>query len=319
MLREPVRDKRYRETCLGPSVTDYLGWKENEARAAPRTLDQYERDLARMCMTLAAHGLHEVTTDDLRAVRDSFPKGSRKRVTAAMKDFWRWLYDEGRIDRDPMARVRYPKRESQAVLDVFTPEEEARLVTAQGAIRDRLGVLLLLDSGIRASEIRSLRVEDVDIVERWIIVRRGKGGKGRVVPVRGRVVLALEEFMLTPIPKHGRSPEAKDFILYPTGASGSGLTWADPSRQMAYSTFWRWWDRCCTRAGVRYRKPHTSHHTYATKLIRATGDLAAAQKALGHASIRTTIDIYTHLQVADVARAVEAMEEAREKNPLGTL
>jgi integrase len=86
---------------------------------------------------------------------------------------------------------------------------------------------------------------------------------------------------------------------------------------MAYSTFWRWWDRCCTRAGVRYRKPRTSRHTYATKLIRATGDLAAAQNALGHALIRTTIDIYTHLQVADVARAVEAMEEAREKNPLG--
>jgi site-specific recombinase XerD len=81
------------------------------------------------------------------------------------------------------------------------------------SIRDRLGVLLLLDAGIRASEIRSLHVEDVDMVERWIIVRRGKGGK-----------------------------------------------------------------------------------------------LAAAQKALEHASIRTTIDIYTHLQVADVARAVEAME-----------
>jgi hypothetical protein len=47
-------------------------------------------------------------------------------------------------------------------------------------------------------------------------------------------------------------------------------------------------------------------------LIRATGDLAAAQKALGHASVRTTIDVYTHLQVADIARAVEAMEAARE-------
>jgi integrase/recombinase XerD len=317
MLRKPVRDKRYRETGLGPSVIDYLSWKENEDGAAARTLDQYERDLARMCVTLASHGPHEVSTDDLRGVRDSFPAGSRKRVTAAMKDFWRWLYDEGRIDRDPMARVRYPKRQSQAVLDVFTVEEEARLVTAQDAIRDRLGVLLLLDAGIRASEIRMLRVEDVDMIERWIIVRRGKGGKGRVVPVRGRVVLALEEFMLTPIAKLGREPQEKDFVLYPTGASGSGPTWADPSRPMAYSTFWRWWERCCKRAGVRYRKPHTSRHTYATKLIRATGDLAAAQKALGHASIRTTIDIYTHLQVADVARAVEAMEEAREKNPLG--
>jgi integrase len=199
---------------------------------------------------------------------------------------------------------------------VFTAKEEARLVTAQDGIRDRLGVLLLLEAGLRAAEIRMLRVEDVDMVERWVIVRRGKGGKGRVVPVRGRVVMALEEFMLTPIPKLGRQPEAKHFLLYPTGASGSGPTWSDPTRPMAYSTFWRWWERCSKRAGVRYRKPHTSRHSYATKLIRA-GDLAAAQKALRHASIRTTIDVYTHLQVADVARAVEAMEEAREKHPQG--
>ena len=172
MLREPMRDKRYLDTRLGKSVRAYLSWKENEAGAAERTLDQYERDLARLCVSLANHDVHEVTTDELRDVRDTFPKGSRKRVTAAYRDFWRWLYQEGRIDRDPMARVRYPKRESEPVLDVFTAEEEARLITAQQRIRDRLGVALLLDSGIRASEIRHLRVEDVDLVERWIIVRR---------------------------------------------------------------------------------------------------------------------------------------------------
>ena len=198
MLHEPVRDKRYLDTRLGPSVRAYLSWKENEAGAAERTLDQYERDLARLCITLADHDVGDVTTDELRHVRDTFPKGSRKRATAAYRDFWRWLYQEGRIDRDPMARVRYPKRESEPVLDVFTGEEEARLITAQQRIRDRLGVALLLDSGIRASEIRHLRVEDVDLVERWIIVRRGKGGKGRVVPIRGRVVLVFEEFLLTP-------------------------------------------------------------------------------------------------------------------------
>jgi site-specific recombinase XerD len=310
MLREPVRDKRYRETRLGPLVAAYLSWKENEAGAAERTIDQYERDLARMCLMLADRDVNGVTTDDLREVRDSFPPGSRKRVTAALKDFWRWLDQEGRIERDPMSRVRYPKRMAQPVLDVFTADEEARLVMRQPTIRDRLGVCLLLDSGIRAAEIRHLRVEDVDLVERWIIVRRGKGGKGRVVPVRGRVVRALEEFMLMPIPKLGRVPEAKDFLLYPTGASGSGPTWSDPTRPMAYSTFWRWWERCIRHAGVRYRKPHTTRHTYATRLIRTTGDIAAAQKALGHASVRTTIDTYTHLEVDDVARAIEAMERA---------
>jgi len=181
MLREPVRDKRYLDTRLGPSVRAYLSWKENEAGAAERTLDQYGRDLARLCVTLADHDVRDVTTDELRDVRDTFPKGSRKRVTAVYRNFWRWLYQESLIDRDPMARVRYPKREASPVLDVFTADEEARLIGAQVRIRDRVGVAILLDAGVRASEMRHLRVQDVDLAERWIIVRRGKGGKGRVV------------------------------------------------------------------------------------------------------------------------------------------
>src|SRR6266508_1543224 len=188
MLREPVRDKRYLDSRLGASVRAYLSWKENEAGAAERTLDQYERDLARLCVVLANHDVRAVTTDELRNVRDSFPKGARKRVTAVYRDFWRWLYQEGRIESDPMARVRYPKRESVSVLDVFTPEEEARLLSAQALLRDRVGVAILLDAGVRASEMRHLRVQDIDLRERWIVVRRGKGGKGRVVPIRGRVV-----------------------------------------------------------------------------------------------------------------------------------
>jgi hypothetical protein len=75
MLREPVRDKRYLETKLGPVVTAYLSWKDNEAGAAARTLDQYERDLARMCVMLANRTTDEVTTDDLREVRGLVPKG----------------------------------------------------------------------------------------------------------------------------------------------------------------------------------------------------------------------------------------------------
>jgi integrase/recombinase XerD len=313
MLRQPVLDKRYLDTRLGQSVKAYLSWKENEAGAAERTVDQYERDLARMCAMLADHAVHDVTTDDLREVRDSFPKASRPRVSAALRDYWRWLYEEGRIANDPMARVRNPKREPPIVQDVFSDIEEQRLITAQQAVRDKLGVALLLDAGPRAAEIRGLRVEDVDLTERWVIVRRGKGGKSRVVPIRGRVVRLFEEFMLSPIPKLDRVPEDDDYVLYPTGAGPYGPTWSDPTRPMAYSTFWRWWERCVRRAGVRYRKPHMSRHSYATKLARASGNLAAVQKALGHASIRTTSDTYVHLVLDDVAEAVEAMDDVRRR------
>jgi site-specific recombinase XerD len=299
MLREPVRDKRYLETRLGPSVRMYLSWKENEAGAAERTVDQYERDLARMCAMLANHTVDEVTTDDLREVRDSFPKRSRRRVSAALRDFWRWLYEEGRIASDPMARVRNPKAEPSQVQDVFSEIEEQRLISAQHVIRDKLGVALLVDAGLRAAEIRGLRVEDVNLREQWVIVRRGKGGKSRVVPIRGRVVRLFEQFMQTLIPKIDRTPGRADFVLYPTGAGPYGPTWSDPTRPMAYSTFWRWWERCVRRAGVRYRKPHMSRHSYATKLARASGNLAAVQKALGHASIRTTSDTYVQLVLYD--------------------
>jgi integrase len=182
MLREPVRDKRYLDTRLGPSVKAYLSWKENEAGAAERTLDQYERDLAKMCAFLANHTIGEVTTDELREVRDTFPKGSRRRVTAVYRDFWRWLYQEGRIDSDPMARVRYPKGEPVRVLGVFTPDEEAQLISAQALIRDRLGVAVLLSAGLRAGEIRHLRVEDVDLTDGWSPCAAGKAGKVELCP-----------------------------------------------------------------------------------------------------------------------------------------
>jgi site-specific recombinase XerD len=313
MLREPVRDKRYLDTRLGPSVKAYLSWKENEVGAADRTIDQYERDLARMCAMLADHTIDDVTTDDLREVRDSFPKKSRRRASAPLRDFWRWLYEEGRIETDPAARMRNPKTEPPQVQDVFSDVEEQRLITAQTAIRDMLGVALLLDAGPRAAEIRGLRVEDVNLAERRVIVRRGKGGKSRVVPIRGRAVRLFEEFLLTPIPKLDRVPRREDFVLYPTGAGPYGPTWSDPTRPMAYSSFWRWWNRCVERAGVRYRRPHMSRHSYGTKLARASGNLAAVQKALGHASIRTTVDTYVHLALDDVAEAVEAMDELRRR------
>jgi integrase/recombinase XerD len=212
-----------------------------------------------------------------------------------------------------MARVRNPKAEPPQLQDVFSEIEEQRLIAAQPTIRDKLGVALLLDAGPRAAEIRGLRVDDVDLDQRWVIVRRGKGGKSRVVPIRGRVVRLFEEFLLTPIPKLSRVPDHGDFVLYPTGAGPYGPTWSDPTRPMAYSTFWRWWERCVRRAGVRYRKPHMSRHSYATKLARVSPNLAVVQKALGHASIRTTSDTYVHLVLDDVAEAVEAMDEVRHR------
>jgi site-specific recombinase XerD len=303
-------DRSFERTVLGPHVLDYLRWKENEDGARPRTIDQYERDLSRMCLSLPQSAPADVTTEDVRRVRDTFPKLSRKRVTSAYKDFWRWMVDESRVAEDPAARIRNPSRTITPVQDVFTLPEVMQLHAAQRSVRDRLGVALLLHAGVRAAEIRHLRVEDVDVAQQWINVREGKGGKPRVIPVRGRLVELLTEFLTTPLPKLDRLPQRGDHLLYATGAGPYGPTWVRVDKPIVYSTFWRWWHRCVDRAGVRYRKPHMTRHTYATNFIRTTNNPAAAQRVLGHASIRTTIDTYTHLDLLDIGAAVETMESA---------
>jgi integrase len=81
------------------------------------------------------------------------------------------------------------------------------------------------------------------------------------------------------------------------------------ARPIGDGSFHRWWDRCLKGAGVRYRKPHTTRHTFATRWRRRGLAVDEIQLLLGHSSIRTTSDLYVHTDVEDVA-ARRALIEA---------
>lgn len=318
ILRDPTRDRRYLETQLGAAVAEYLSWKQNEDGAAPETLRTYEYDLARLAVTFALIGADELTADHFRQVRDLYPERSRYKVTAVFKDFSRWLYEEHRTDTDVAGRIRYPRRQKPAITGLFTDEEKSAIVAAQETIRDRACVLLLLRAGIRKTELRHLQVRDLDLRERLILVRRGKGSKARRVPVRGSLVRALDEFLLTEIPGLERFPELDDYVLYPARAANQHARGGQPNpkKPMAQSTAHRWWYGCLQRAGVveegvqAGRKMHATRHTYATELGRASGwNMLAVSKNLGHSKIGTTIDLYTQFSLDDQEAAVELLPE----------
>jgi integrase/recombinase XerD len=318
---DPIRDRSYLSTQLGEAVADYLSWKQTEDGAAASTIDSYERVLSQLALVATAAGAtgpDTLTVDHLRAVRDLRPEGSRYLVTAIYKDFCKWLEDEARTDRDVARRLRYPKRRKPPLTGLFTDEEKAAIVGAQETIRDRACVLLLLRSGIRKGELRHLQVRDLDLRERLILVRRGKGSKARRVPVRGSLVQALDEYLLTEIPGRDRLPEPDDYLLYPARAANQHGTGGlpNPKKPMAQSTAHRWWYGCLQRAGVvdegtsSGRKMHATRHTYATDLGRATGwNMLAVSKNLGHSKIGTTVDIYTQFSYDDQAAAVELLPE----------
>jgi integrase len=313
LVSDPTKDKRYLGSQLGPRVADYLSWKQNEDGAAPPTLDAYERLLAALCVAIDKPA-GKVTIDDLRQVRDSFVPGRRHAFTAAVRDCFRWLYEEELIPENPAGRLRYPKRPAAAITDLYDDEDKAAIVTAQTDIMDRCGVLLLLRAGIRKGELRGMTVRDVNLVEKYILVRRGKGAKARRIPIKGELVRALEEIMLTDVPGLNRPRLHDEYILCPT--RGGRSTDRVPSKPMSKRGAHEWWYRCLHAAGVvdegiqRGRRMHAARHTYATDLGKATGwNMVAVQKNLGHSSIKVTVDTYTQFAFEDQAEAVALLPE----------
>jgi site-specific recombinase XerD len=232
LVSDPTRDHAYRATQLGAFVAGYLSWMENDQGAKETTLDSYERVLARVCVALDEPAA-EVTTIELRGIRDSFTLGQRRKATAVIRSYFRWLYDEQMIERNPADRLRAPRRQQRLVEteDLYSDEEKAAIVTAQTDIMDRVGVLLLLRAGLRQAELRGLRVQDINLVEKYVIVRRGKGGVQRRVPIKGELIRALEELFLTDVPGLSRPRQSDEFLLCPKKGGGRSRV-RDPQRPM---------------------------------------------------------------------------------------
>lgn len=316
IVSDPTKDDRYlHATRLGHTIADYLSWKRVEDSAAETTVDTYERILAQLAIHRPLADVDRLTIDDLRDVRDLRPPKSRRIVTAVYRDFCLWLYQEGRTPDNIAGRLRYPKLERALITGLFSDEEKAEIVAAQETIRDRLCVLLLLRAGIRKGELRALQVRDVDLADRLVIVRRGKGGKPRRVPIRGSLIRAADEFLLTPIPRLNREPDLDDYLLY-SATTKNRHGPPDPSKPIGQSTAHRWWYACLERAGIvdpgetAGRKMHTTRHTYATDLGRATGwNMLAVSKNLGHSGIGITVDTYTQFAFEDQELAVDMLPE----------
>jgi integrase len=299
---DPLLDKRYRETALGRNVVDYLAWLE-VAHRAPRTRDQYERDLSVGCMLYPTKAIEEWAGEDMLHVLSQFPAASQKRASAPWKGFWRYAILFGYVEANPMDRVPPIPKPVRKLIDVFTEEEEELLI-AQPERRDAVLLMLLFDTGIRKGEARALAGEHIDLDSGRIIIRAGKGGKGRIVPIAGRLTQALADLLLI----EGIGPD--DHLWYAQTANQHGRR-VLRRKPIGEGTFHRWWGECIARSGVLYRKPHTTRHTFATQWLRDGGGIVELSKILGHASIRTTIDEYAHLVTEDIAAELTRILELR--------
>lgn len=323
IVRQAVKDKSYRSTPLGELVGRYVRWCRNERGLVDATtIKDYESTLAKMSLTLSDREPREVTLEDLRGVVDLWadrePR-TRKKITSAIRSFWRWVEDEGYVDHSPAARLRSPKV-AQRAPDLLPQAVDTQLLSVAETNRDLLALICLLDLGLRKSELAGILVRDFDSGRRTLTVF-GKGQKERVLPLRGRIVRALRLYERTPLRYIDRLPEPDDYLVYSEWRKGGKVYGAKPKRRMPDQTLHRWWYEHLQRAGLvgqhveRGMNMHRSRHTFAVELRRSDGvDLGQLQHVLGHTDPRTTEEFYGHYDLSDLERAMESFARRHDPN-----
>jgi integrase/recombinase XerD len=264
-----------------------------EQGLAANTLAAYRRDLTLFAEWLgreAGRPLIEASETDLRRYAlarhaGSAPTSTNRRLTV-FKRFFRWAVRERIVDADPTLRLdsarqplRVPKTLSEAQVEALlaAPDVETPL-----GLRDRAMLELLYASGLRVSELVSLKTVHVSFVECALRVT-GKGAKERLVPFGEEALRWIERYVAEARPAI-LGPRTSD-ALFVTGLGGP------MTRQM----FWKLLKAHALTAGIAAPlSPHTLRHAFATHLLNHGADLRAVQMLLGHADISTTT-IYTHV------------------------
>jgi integrase/recombinase XerD len=299
--------------CTDPALADFLEHLEFERTLSPHTVSAYRRDLEPFVGFLAALGREPATCreGDVRSYFDG-PGGdgsasSVARRMAAVRGFCRFLVREDRLERDPSAGLRTPKR-PQALPEVLSVDEVEVLI-ARAAIPGDLGqrdlalIELLYGCGLRASEIVTLRLADVDL-EAGLLRCVGKGDKERVVPIGSHAAAAVRRYVGGGRRVLLRGRRRDELFV---NARGAPLT-----RQGLHYLVRRFVERA---ALDRHVSPHSFRHSFATHLLAAGADLRSVQEMLGHADVATT-QIYTHVTVEHLRETYFATHpRARRRGP----
>ncbi len=260
------------------------------------TLAAYRRDLELYARWLEGRGRSLLATEETDLNAYFAAKHASSRATTAnrrltvFKRYFRWALRERLIQADPTLRLqaakqplRVPKTLSEAQVEALlaAPGEDTPL-----AVRDRTMLELMYASGLRVSELVTLKTFNVSLSEHVLRVF-GKGNKERLVPFGEVAGQWLQRYLQEARPALLGEKQTDDlFVTFRGTRAGEAM-----SRVM----FWMIVRKYAVAAGITAPlSPHTLRHAFATHLLNHGADLRAVQMLLGHADISTTT-IYTHV------------------------
>lgn len=279
-------------------IEPFLAHLERQ-EAAPLTRSSYKSDLVAFCVWYVEQlgepaTVENVTPTDVRTYRGQLIQEQKRapatvnRRLAALKRFFRWTQAEGLSHDVPTDGVKGVAEASRgpAWLAPRDIDKLTRAVERYGAARDLAILWTLRHTGLRVAELAALEVSDITISERKgrLVVRHGKGGKYREVPLNADARSALRAYLAV-------RPESADPRLFGITSRAIELLVAKYARL----------------AGLDRVTPHVLRHSFGKHALDAGADLVAVAALLGHAKLETTAR-YTRPGAVDLERAVARLE-----------
>jgi integrase/recombinase XerD len=239
-------------TYLG-GVRKFLAWCDAEDR--PAALDR--RTVSAFVASLLDDGMEAATATSRQL---------------ALRRFSAWLLDEGEITRDELIGIKPPKIDVKLVHPLTDVELKSLLAACAGLDpfrdrRDEALVRLMAECGLRAGETVAMTVDDLDLLAGTAAVRRGKGGKGRRVPIGPQTVRALDRYL--------RARRTHRLAGTPALWLGFG------GKTLGYEGLHKTLARRATAAGLRDFHPHLLRHTAAQRWLAAGGSEGALMAIAG--------------------------------------
>jgi integrase/recombinase XerD len=264
-------------------------------RLTPATLHYYQKTLGLFIRWCEARQITQVDQVSPALIRrylaESSDAGKSTHTThkyaRALRTFCNFLVAEEMLTRSPMNGVPMPRTQNMLPTS-FTEAEAEAILKACVTGRDKVICMVLLDTGVRASELCALNVGDVDARRGVIVVKRGKGQKERVAFVGARTSKEVAKYLLE---RSEAAPTAPLFL-------------ARRNERLTYSGLGHIMNRLRRRTGIAHLSAHTFRRSFALWSLRSGMSIYHLQRLMGHADL-TVLQRYLGLVDADLRAAHE--------------
>lgn len=280
----------------------YLNYEAVEKGLSSNTLESYKRDIV-----IYLDFLNRNKKTILKAARKDIEKflserkeqGSKSRTVARNKvsivNLYKFLVMENYISKNPtdnleVIRLKRVLPESLTTIEVDDLLSVHNEKTDKG-LRDKAIFELMYSSGLRVSEICSLKIDDIFFEGKYLKIC-GKGNKERIVPINDRALDILQRYIQT------------SRVIMVKGKKTSELFLNFRGDKISRVGIWKIVKETMKKSGIEKNiYPHTLSHSFATHLIQHGADLRAVQRMLGHSDITTT-EIYTHVDSSHLKKQI---------------